>query len=438
MRALSPREVFRSGQSLGQQLGPSRELGLGAAARRLCRGGERNLLAARLLAADNGVEEQRIGGRGGQPAQRGARRTGSGRDGHLRIGRCRGGLVAEAHLRNRLVTLVAQRGAHRSRGGGNVLGNGLAQHGLRLLLLVERRETALLAPVLRAVNRHEGAERIGRSGLQAADLAPQGRVALRSGDFRPLARSPLTVEESRLGGAILAPIGVFARKQRPLLRTLRGLGRREVGRRLGLYALGCGGEGHRRRVETGAGDHHIAVIHVFAFGLQTGELQLHALLVPAVGLYAHVIVLAAAELVGETGVGHLALAGVFGMEPHPAIARLVRLHDAERRTRHVVCRIVAIVIARQRRTDEHHHEQSKKSLHLNRLTVNTLICHMLFSSQSEPCGPPPHSCGYSRRRESIQMVTGPSLTSATCMSAPNSPVATGRPVSASTAATKRS
>lgn len=48
----------------------------------------------------------------------------------------------------------------------------------------------------------------------------------------------------------------------------------------------------------------------------------------------------------------------------------------------------------------------------------------------------PH--GYSRRRESIQMVTGPSLTSATCMSAPNTPVATRRPVSASTAATKRS
>jgi len=37
---------------------------------------------------------------------------------------------------------------------------------------------------------------------------------------------------------------------------------------------------------------------------------------------------------------------------------------------------------------------------------------------------------YSRFLESIQIVTGPSLTSATCMSAPNSPVATGPPKSA--------
>ena len=35
--------------------------------------------------------------------------------------------------------------------------------------------------------------------------------------------------------------------------------------------------------------------------------------------------------------------------------------------------------------------------------------------------------GYSRLRESIQMVTGPSLMSSTCMSAPKTPVATGRP-----------
>ena len=36
---------------------------------------------------------------------------------------------------------------------------------------------------------------------------------------------------------------------------------------------------------------------------------------------------------------------------------------------------------------------------------------------------------YSRFRLSIQIVTGPSLTKATFMSAPNSPVATGRPSS---------
>ena len=40
--------------------------------------------------------------------------------------------------------------------------------------------------------------------------------------------------------------------------------------------------------------------------------------------------------------------------------------------------------------------------------------------------------------ESIQIVTGPSFTSATCMSAPKRPVATGRPDSSATRAAKRS
>ena len=45
---------------------------------------------------------------------------------------------------------------------------------------------------------------------------------------------------------------------------------------------------------------------------------------------------------------------------------------------------------------------------------------------------------YSRFLESIQIVTGPSFTSATCMSAPKRPVATGRPDSSATRAAKRS
>ena len=43
---------------------------------------------------------------------------------------------------------------------------------------------------------------------------------------------------------------------------------------------------------------------------------------------------------------------------------------------------------------------------------------------------------YSRFLESIQIVTGPSLTSATCMSAPKTPVATGRPRSSASRSVK--
>ena len=45
---------------------------------------------------------------------------------------------------------------------------------------------------------------------------------------------------------------------------------------------------------------------------------------------------------------------------------------------------------------------------------------------------------YSLLLESIQIVTGPSFTSPTRMSAPNSPVGTSRPVSWATRAAKRS
>ena len=47
-------------------------------------------------------------------------------------------------------------------------------------------------------------------------------------------------------------------------------------------------------------------------------------------------------------------------------------------------------------------------------------------------------CVYSLCFESIQIVTGPSLSSSTCMSAPNWPVATSRPSSSATRAAKRS
>lgn len=53
-------------------------------------------------------------------------------------------------------------------------------------------------------------------------------------------------------------------------------------------------------------------------------------------------------------------------------------------------------------------------------------------------GPGPRGRTYSRARESIQIVTGPSFTSDTYMSAPKHPVATGRPSAAASAATKRS
>ena len=394
---------------LGQQLGPSRELGRRASARALCRGGERRLPAAVLAAGNHHIGRRKVLGGGREPLEPACDGRSDAGCGNLLLGRAARGVVVESGLADRLPT---------------------------------------------------------RIGVGAAQLRRRGAYLREGGG-----------SEAGLLGLGVVRIGVVARRA-------------------------GGPEGDHGRVVAHAARLDVAVEFIFGARLQTVELQHHVRLVPLVARGGHIALRASGGPAGKAGSLHLPHAGavVTAVEQGSVVARVRNEDRLEGRVESGLRAL--LVAARHCGPRQHGHKQGKKSLHRKCLTVNGFrysLCIVLLSCRLSPCrsarptsrrltpaggGHSRHSrlfqhprhfpaafqaspfgfrlprrlrtpaCkafrglsahaprssphGYSRRRESIQMVTGPSLTSATCMSAPNTPVATRRPVSASTAATKRS
>ena len=125
---------------LGQQLGPSRELGRRASARALCRGGERRLLAAVLAAGNHHIGRRKVLGGGRKPLEPACDGRSDAGCGNLLLGRAARGVVVESGLADRLRTRVGVGAAQlrRRRAGGPEGDHGrVVAHAARLDVAVE-------------------------------------------------------------------------------------------------------------------------------------------------------------------------------------------------------------------------------------------------------------------------------------------------------------